>query len=53
MTLVEVFEKEGNENVKATCEETETFFENPQHVYSQELLNLMPRFEDISAADYQ
>ena len=35
------------------CEETETFFENPQNSYSQELLSLMPRFENISAADYQ
>ena len=35
------------------CEETEVFFEQPQHSYSQELLNLMPRFEDISAADYR
>ena len=34
------------------CEDTETFFEHPQHSYSKELLNLMPRFEDISAADY-
>ncbi|MEH6455214.1 MAG: ABC transporter ATP-binding protein [Cocleimonas sp.] len=34
------------------CEDTETFFENPQNSYSQELLSLMPRFEDISAADY-
>ena len=29
------------------CEETETFFENPQNQYSQELLNLMPRFENL------
>ena len=34
------------------CEATETFFENPQNSYSQELLSLMPRFEDISASDY-
>ncbi|MCL4114272.1 UNVERIFIED_CONTAM: hypothetical protein GTU68_038149 [Idotea baltica] len=34
------------------CEDTETFFEYPKHSYSQELLNLMPRFEDISASDY-
>ena len=34
------------------CEETEIFFENPQNSYSQELLSLMPRFEDIKATDY-
>lgn len=29
------------------CEETEQFFENPQNQYSQELLNLMPKFENL------
>jgi len=29
------------------CAETELFFEQPQNKYSQELLNLMPKFENL------
>ena len=29
------------------CSETETFFEHPQHAYSQQLLALMPKFENL------
>lgn len=29
------------------CAETETFFEHPQNPYSKELLDLMPRFENL------
>ena len=31
------------------CAETEIFFENPQNQYSKELLDLMPRFENLKS----
>lgn len=33
------------------CSDTESFFENPQHSYSRELLDLMPKFENLKSSN--